>query len=297
MARIKNITERSLSLLLGGVILLTSTGFIASALKKSAEMDSEKVTIIETTIRNEELFSEQYDSYGKYIDLIKQEIEATGMHTKAMDVFEAYQLLQNNGLISLGDEFEFGTADYELTGNLGISVITGKSVCRNQSYNLYRVFEALGYDTTVSFGELYSTTFTSGKSNHAVTCVKEDGIYYLFDPTNNTIFLRTALGQFKSIDDEEDKFFPSPYSDEIFSNLDDNAGLHVYMGDDYGSKVTFKTRRNASKNKALEHLEYYTNFESEYLQDIEEEIDSDFREYFELDEPVEGVHDGPIKKR
>lgn len=286
MSKITNLSKNAASLLLSGALLLTSSGFVISALRKEAEMTAQKETVIAAMIANEKAFSEQYVSYDKYIELIKQEIIDTEMHTSAMDVFAAYCLLQNNGLISLGDEFSFGVADYEITGNMGISVITGKSVCRNQAYNLYRLFEALGYETSVSYGELYTTDFISGNNNHAVTCVHENGIYYLFDPTNNTIFLRTALGQFKSMDRENEKFYPSPYGDEIFSTLSDNAGLHVYFGDDYGSIVTFQTRREKSETKAKQSTGYYADFETKYLEEIEKEIDADFREYFDLETPA-----------
>ncbi len=292
MSRIKDISSKVLSLALSGVVLLTSYGFIVSSINKSEEMNSEKNAVVQTMLRNEEIFSEQYASYDEYINLIKDEIVNTEMHTSAMDVFAAYSLLQHNGLISLGDDFDFGVADYEVFGNLGMSVITGKSVCRNQAYNLYRVFQALGYDASVSYGELYSTNFISGTNNHAVTCVCENGTYYLFDPTNKTIFMRSALGQFISIDCEDDKFYPSPYGDEIFLTLSDNAGLHVYFADDYGSKVTYTTRRKISEKKAEEHAQYYADYENDYLLEIEEQIDADLREYFHVGTP--GIHDNNV---
>ncbi len=287
MSKLNNLTRNAISIILSGAILVTSGGVIIGMVHKNKEMSDVKEALEYITEYNAEKFQDAYELYDRYIELIKNEIVATGMDKSAIEVFATYELLQNNGLLSLGSSFNFGEPDYEVIGNLGMSVVTGTSVCRNQAYNLYRLFQSLGYEVTVCHGELYETTFAQGVTNHALVCVHEGNMYYLFDPTNATIFLRSVTGQWISMDHEDKKFDPSPYANEMFETLDETAGLHWYFHDDYGSCVTYRTRRNDALSKAMQYYQYYIDYENEYLKPLEEELDHNLRVEFNIEPPDE----------
>lgn len=223
------------------------------------------------TLINNEVFKEAYGSYDTYIDLIAEEINNTNMNNSSMGVFVAYTTLEKNGWISLGDKFTFGDPDFEPIGNPGISVVLGEGVCRNEAFNFFKVLDSLDYDCGIVYGELYEKLPSDG-SGHAVTYVKDGKHLILYDPTNKTIFLRDVWGRFISIDNKDLKFNPSIYLDSEFNQLGDNLDVYFYIGEDYGSYITYDTRRTKAEEEVKEYYDYYQEYEQIYLLPYEEQI-------------------------
>lgn len=240
----------------------------------------EKADIKEIMEFNEEVFEDLYDDYDIYINLIAKEIEYTHMNDSALDVYASYLNLQYNGLISLGEYFEYQTPDFEPTGKLGISIINGEGVCRNQAENLYEIFKNLEYDCGLISGELYKKGKKTGEVNHKLVYVKEDNIVYLFDPTNKTIFLRNIFGQYVSI--ENDKYYFAP--DFLYNEMYEDKTSHMlfwYSNNDYAKVHKFRLSFSESFANAEKLIDYYHQYEQEYLLEYEKLISDKIQDYYE----------------
>lgn len=268
-----------------GFVVLTSSFFIGHTIEEANAVENSKEYHETATLINNEVFKEAYDAYNKYIELIAQAIKNSDMNNSSMEVFVAYKNMEENGWISLGDEFNYGTSDFEPIGNMGISVVLGEGVCRNQTFNLFKVFDSLGYESGVLYGHVYSDV-PSDENPHAVTFVRDGKKVFLYDPTNKTVFLRDVWGHFLSIDDENIKFNPSMYIDNQFNYLEDNLPVHLYFGEDYGSKITYDTRRNRAQQKVDELGDYYAIYEAVYLKHYEEQIAAEKEQYDAIVEQI-----------
>ena len=262
----------------GGFILISSTVMIGNGINEGRSMRATQEYHETATLINNEVFKEAYQNYDKYIELIAQAIKDSDMNNSSMEVFVAYTNMEENGWISLGDKFTYRDSDFEPTGNLGISVVLGEGVCRNQAFNLFKVFDSLGYDSGVVYGNIYKD-IPSDDNPHAVTYVRDGKHIFLYDPTNKTIFLRDVWGHFISIDDKDVKFNPDMYVDNEFNRFDDNLGVYTYFGEDYGSIITYDTRRTRAQEKVDELGDYYKEYEEAYLEYYEEQIAEEKDQY------------------
>lgn len=269
-----------LAILLSGCLAVVSGKFVSDALKEMKESNENKKSTETATLINNEVFKEVYVDYDKYIELIGGAIKESDMNNSSMEVYVAYQNMQDNGWISLGTEFNYATPAIEPTGNLGISIPTGEGVCRNQAFNLFKVFNALGYESGVVYGNLFGEEIDEEDNIHAVTYVKEDGHLYLYDPTNKTIFLRDVLGRYISIDDENCRFKPNIFIDQEFNPMSADS-VFKYLKEDYGSIVTYDTRRSRAQAKVDELGYYYAIYEAKYLIPYEKKIVDDLDYYTE----------------
>lgn len=266
-------------LIASGFVVLSSSFFIGNSIKEANDTRESQEYHETATLINNEVFKEAYGNYDKYIELIAQAIKNSDMNNSSMEVFVAYTNMEENGWISLGDKFEYGDSDFEPIGNLGISVVLGEGVCRNQAFNLFKVFDSLGYESGVLYGHAYST-IPSDENPHAVTYVRDGKHVFLYDPTNKTVFLRDVWGHFISIDDENVKFNPSMFIDNQFNCLESNMPVHTYFGEDYGSIITYDTRRARAQQKVDDLGDYYAAYESDYLKYYEEQIAQE-KEYYD----------------
>ena len=265
----------------GGFILISSTVMIGNGINEGRSMRATQEYHETATLINNEVFKEAYKNYDKYIELIAQAIKNTDMNNSSMEVFVAYMNMEENGWISLGDKFTYGDSDFEPTGNLGISVVLGEGVCRNQAFNLFKVFDSLGYESGVVYGNLYSD-IPSDENPHAVTYVRDGKHIFLYDPTNKTVYLRDVWGHFISIDNEDLKFNPDMFVDNQFNQLGNNLGVYTYFGEDYGSIITYDTRRVRAQAKVDELGDYYKEYEETYLKYYEEQIEQEKDQYDQI---------------
>lgn len=272
-------------LLAGGFILVSSAFLVGNMIKEENETKKFQNSYEVATLINDEIFKEAYTNYDEYIDLIAKAVKNSDMNNSSMEVFVAYKNMEENGWISLGDKFTYKDPSFEPLGNAGISVVFGEGVCRNQAFNLFKVFDSLGYESGVVYGNIY-TDKPSDENGHAVAYVKDGNHLYLYDPTNKTIFLRDFWGHFVSIDDENIKFYPDMFVDNKFNQLGDNLGVYTYFGEDYGSKVTYRTRRRKAQEKLDGLGDYYKEYEEAYLQYYEELIALEKYEYDSIVEQI-----------
>lgn len=272
-------------ILASGFLVISSTVFAINTLGEGKDIKDAKEYHETATLVNNEVFKEAYSDYERYIELIARAIKWTDMDNSSMEVFVAYKNMEENGWISLGDKFTYGDPDFEPIGNAGISVVLGEGVCRNQAFNLFKVFDSLGYESGVVYGNVYSS-IPSDENPHAVTYVKDGKHVFLYDPTNKTVFLRDVWGHFISIDDENVKFNPSMFMDNQFNCLESNMPVHTYFGEDYGSLITYDTRRSRAQQKVDELEDYYENYERAYLEYYEKQIAAEKDRYDDIVEQI-----------
>lgn len=268
------------TLFLSGCLVLTSGKFIKDAIVEMKNSENNKDRTKTATLINNEVFKEVYVDYNKYIELIGEAIKQSDMNNSSMEVYVAYQNMQDNGWISLGTEFNYSDPVLEPVGNMGITIPTGEGVCRNQAFNLFKVYDALGYECGVVYGNLYEDKVNTDENAHALVYVKEEGHLYLYDPTNKTIFLRDILGRYISIDDENCKFKPNIFIDQEFNPISSDS-VFKYLKEDYGSIVTYDTRRSRAQAKVDALGYYYAIYEAKYLTAYERQIAEDLASYTE----------------
>lgn len=262
-----------------GFVLVSSAAFLKSGIagiKKEAKMVDAKETI---TVINNEIFKEVYGDYEEYVSLVAKAIDESDMNNSSMEVYVAYQTMLDNGWLSYGDTFTKEDPEIEPTGNIGITVPAGQGMCRNIAFNLFKVFDALGYDAGVVYGYAYEDVVT-GDDLHGVTYVREGNHLFLYDPMNNTIFLKDPLGRFISIDDDSFKFAPSMFLDRELNAVASNE-VYLYIGEDYSSNVTYRTRRRRAREKVEKLGYYYSIYEYRYLREYEKSIVDSLDSYSE----------------
>lgn len=270
--------------LLSSVLFVSAAGYaIDKALPEILKNNKEKKTIELAGEISEIAFRDLHASYDEYIKAIAEEIRKTEMDVTITDTFASYLILQSNGCISIGDDFEYADPKFEITDELGVSIVLGEGVCRNQANNLCRVLKELGYTCGVSIGECHTGDATYN-ANHEVVFVKDSGVVYLLDPTNKTIFLRNMFGQYVSISDENLYFIPQMTDDEKFGYDKDNLPLYMNMDDDYGEIHTYQYRFSNSLEKANSNLEYYFAYEDKNLVIHENNIEDLVDEYLSVEE-------------
>ncbi len=272
--------DKVLGIVVGGFVVISASSQIKDSVEEiNQAQDAVEAVEVETLINNE-IFEEVYTDYDEYVDLIGKAIEESDMNNSSMEAFVAYTNMEKNGWISWGKEFNYGVPEIEPIGNMGISIPTGTGVCRNEAFNMYRVFNSLGYECGVVGGNLYRHRPTE-ENGHALVYVVDGKHLYLYDPTNNTIFLKDVLGRYICIDDEELKFYPTlcingkmnlVFFNEIFASIKE----------DYGSRITYDTRRDRAQDKIDELGNYYALYEIMYLLPYEKRIVDDLDTYSDI---------------
>lgn len=268
------------SILASGVVLISSVALLSSGIKDIKEDNKKEESKQTATLINNEIFEEVYGDYEEYISLIAKAIQDSDMNNSSMEAYVAYQNMQDKGWISYGTEFEREVSLVEPTGNLGVLVPAGQGVCRNVAFNLFKVLDKLGYDAGVVYGKTYVENEAPDDTYHALTYVHEGNHLFLYDPMNKTIFLRDVLGRFISIDDERYTFTPLMFLDQEANVLADNE-VYLFLGEDYGSYVTYITRRKKAQDKVDKLGYYYLIYEIQYLKDYEKSIVDSLDSYSE----------------
>lgn len=134
-----------------------------------------------------------------------------------------------------GREFERGKLPIEFDDALGATIATGTGVCRHGADNFADVMCELGYDAKVVVGKAYKKGEERPDGvNHAVVFVRENGIDYLFDPLNGTIFLKKSGLVYYEIKSQEGDGFcfePTLADNELNDSETNNLELLLNMGD------------------------------------------------------------------
>ncbi len=227
--------------------------------------------------------------YQNYIDEIAREIAELGLNKDAITAFGSYVAMQDSGAISR-DGFKTGQSNFEIEGYEGLSITLGNGVCRHQADNLYRVLKRLGYDCGIVHGVIGTEEDIEKKNEqigtaekitgHAVVYVKgEDGTIIFLDPLYKTIFIQEYQDKWISATNKELYF-------EVWKDLDVHNGVYNdevynYNGKEKKHRMTWGTRCERALLKGEEYLEYYQEYESNYLLSTERSIEKMVDEYYE----------------
>lgn len=260
------------------VVVASKKGFIN--IPNISNPDNSKETEEEIS---SESHSELLENYQEYVDSIANEIRQVGRAGSITDVFAAYEYLEENGLISLGDEFKHESVDFEIADNYGINVATGSAQSRNQASNFMNIAKALGYEVYLVNGSLYYDEEKTDKINHCLCYAVIDGHNILIDPANRTIFLKDG-SVYRSIDKEYLIFKPDVMYDQSEGYFPDNKGLYKSLENVYDNcgwiADEFFVKREAMGDNAVFFANYeianlleYERFITDYMEECSETIE------------------------
>lgn len=228
--------------------------------------------------------------YQNYVNGVALEICEVGLNEDPISAFGCYVALQNSGAISYEDFFgklpSFEIKDYD-----GFSVVLGNGVCRNQSDNLYRILKRLGYDCGLVYGTLEKETNNDTSElndndtivGHVAVYVKEeDGTIFLLDPVYQTIYIHDDQTSWISATNEENSF-------KVWKELDafrglNNEDVYKYRGNELSHRITWGTKCTRALSVGKEYIDFYQEYEKNYLLYTESEIAYQVDEYYKAKE-------------
>ena len=167
---------------------------------------------------NSDLHRELFDNYQEYVEKVANEIRLVQRDGSITDVFAAYEYLEENGLISIGNDFSHEHVGYEIAENYGINVATGSALSRNQANNFMNIAASLGYEVHLVNGSLYIDEEKTSEVNHCLCYSVIDDHAILIDPANRTIFLKDGF-IYRSIDKNYLLFKPNLIYDKEVGNI------------------------------------------------------------------------------
>lgn len=263
------------------VVLATKKGLIK--LPNIINLDNSKAIEEEVDL---ESHTELLENYQEYVDNIANEIKLVGRDGSITDVFAAYEYLEENGFISLGDDFKHEEVAFEIEQNYGINVATGSAQSRNQASNFMNIAASLGYEVHLVNGSLYIEGEKKSDVNHCMCYAVIDGHAILIDPANKTIFLKDGR-VYRSIDKDYLLFKPDYLYDQQVGNYPGNKDFYTSLENTYDDcgwiADEFFVKREAIKESADFFEEYELANLIEYEQFISDYID----EYSKKEENAE----------
>ena len=216
---------------------------------------------------NEEfvLYKEVYDEYKKFIEQVIKLLKGLNL-SSSIEYSIALRYLIEKGFLSNNLKFEFTTSENEIESNYGITIITGKGVCRNLSDFHRDIMVALNEYVKRFFctDSLFKSKAKSMKANHVLNLIKYEDTLYGIDLMNATKLFR--------------------FSDEFtLKEISFNSNARFLYKPYYELIVEFKTlediRKNMelfkleSKKKHISAFEYYDNIMANILQYLFREND------------------------
>lgn len=259
-----------------------SLGVIINYFSKSDELKiNEAIEDSKQHVLNE--LPELQGLYNNYISMLTSSLEKSNMNKNIYELFAAYCLIEDNGYISIGEEFDRSEATVQILGFEGASIALGSGQSVNSSTNLYHVLKKMGYTTGLVYGEKY-TDKINNDMNHVLVYVIEDGCLFLLDPSSHDIYLRTLSGEYKSIYRDTYSFNPMREYDYYFDTINENEPFTKHNGFEYDHRLTHQQRYLKALKKGMDFLDYFKNYEEKYLSIYEKEIEKVIIEYDTFDE-------------
>lgn len=252
------------------IVMVISTYFFALGLSDLLCQIKTKKEFDYAKENNPKAYVELYETYDEYIMKIADVINACG-NRDILFVYSLYLNMLDNGYFSYGNYIHKTEPKVEFFDNEGINVVYGGAVCRNRANHLNDVLNALGYESSVSYGEYYIES-PEHDVNHAVVYVKVNGIDYLLDPMNQSIYLRDSLGNYLHCEDKLKGFIPNYlYDYAALDRLNDNS-LYFSTDNQYAERNIVIQEYNEYCEVVQEYHEYLKEYEEENLLSLEEEI-------------------------
>lgn len=137
----------------------------------------------------EETYEETIAYYDEMIEQTSQFFKENGVLSPE-DCFELYTKLLWNGYFSKNGTYTYSTSEkVDIDGNLGIQIVTGSGVCRNNEDFFCKLMNQLGYQAyqvvcTRSIKNQEIPIIEQILGNHVITIVETEEKNYYFDTTN-----------------------------------------------------------------------------------------------------------------
>ena len=246
------------------LIIVLENMFLILMLAKNYEIENGlKKRMLEAqniTNTNAIKYKDLYDNYDDYINTISKELQEANLTHNPLEVFANYLILEKNGYISFGNCFTYGNPDFEVIGNLGISIVDGKGVCRNEADNLYHILSSLGFET----GRVIGVPNNYSVANHECVFTKLDDKIVIFDPTNKDVYLSNGSGKYLSIINGYS--FESNEPSDFIEGFDvDNGDFYKYNHDDSNYAKDILDQFEIYLQEANNNKIYFEQYESDYL--------------------------------
>lgn len=225
---------------------------------------------------NHDNYPELYENYEEYVSKIANALQECNQDRSIVKDFAFYQTMLEQGCISYGRDYLNGALPIEFSDALGATVATGNGVCRHASDNLADVLCSLGYDAKVVVGKYYVKGVNKpSDANHAVVYVEEDGVGYLLDPMNGTIFLKKAGIVYYDMRSQEDSYrcFEPEMSFNVLNDSEtNNTELLLNLGNDFKKHWDILKEYNEYLDGASDYLSFFFRYEVKELLENEKNI-------------------------
>lgn len=139
--------------------------------------------------KDEETYAEAITYYDEMIEKTAQFFQENGVASPE-DCFELYTKLLWNGYFSKDDNYTYNTSeDIKINGNLGIQIVMGSGMCKNNEDFFCKLMNKLGYHAyqticTRSLKNQEIPMIEQILGNHIITIVETEEKNYYFDTTN-----------------------------------------------------------------------------------------------------------------
>lgn len=144
-------------------------------------------------VYNQNVYKEEIKLYNNIVDETASLINELNIEDPTQ-VFSFYISLLSSGYFS-NEPFEYNPYEYyDISGSLGIEVISGSGSCRHTSELLKDVYIKAGFEAYTMVNDLDVDTnvitdlLNSQFGNHVITIVYKDDVLYGFDPTNYSTY-------------------------------------------------------------------------------------------------------------
>ena len=246
-------------------------------------------------------YVEEKDAYEKVVDDFKDFLKEENID-KPIDIFDYYCYALWNGYLSYNHKFEYDLSRPILTDNYGMDCIIGRGVCLNEAGMLTDIYNSYGYEaytvmnyvdvdnrdvyylrtgedlnrgisnTGMSIYHLFESSLDKlGKifGNHAITCVKYNGEYYFYCPTQLLYFEKNDSNSVEIINGEGE--FKLKYISSFLTNNTINFKvINSKNHDNYSKEVLESTKIEINEKK----LEQFYNEHKEIYKKISRKIES-----------------------
>lgn len=272
-----------MGLLRDAVRMLPFTAMIAGAISLAyiggchlGKDESLEIQYDEDNEYNHDNYPELYENYEEYVRKIGESLKECNEERKIVRDFAFYMTMLDNGYISYGYDFNGGALPVEFADALGATIANGNGVCRHAADNLADVLCSIGYDAKVVVGKSYVKGEEKPSfANHAVVYVVEDGVGYLLDPINGTIFLKKIGLLYYDIRSQEDTFVcfePVISYNPMNDSESNNAELLSNLGNDFKKHWDILKKYKEYLECSDEYLTYFWLYEVKQLLENEKNI-------------------------
>lgn len=282
----------------GAVVATTIAALSTSAIRGSIALDKRK-TIAKAAATVREFESESYSTelqcYNIVVSKTAQFIKKLNP-SNALETCNFINIMLKNGLFSYNHTFCYSENLVEVYTFKGMTVATGKGVCRTEGYFLCDVLKAMGYDAYPIYNSIYKTeeekASISKSPNHLFVLIHEGDKYFIYDITNDLFFDIEGFN-YAEANDGQIKSDLNMYVSWLKSNVDTKTVFKLLVNslvnaDEYDEEEIRESADNALTkllvNTNADTFNEFYNEISPYLQIINDGLNE---KYGHLDYPIE----------